>query len=131
DADFVNDLRTIAEFKNPLYGSVTEFNHYTQLPAFFGGIENMSRRQWIPRSEYNPEEGPVRVPYVACYDEFRDATGTCHTWDQGADLSEIAANYISQYENYYVFNNFQRDRLGFQPGNVLNRVASRYFLPLT
>jgi hypothetical protein len=118
--------------------------HYSNLPAMFGGYENMAKRRFVPRVDYinalNASNGlapedraslPVKVPYLACYDEFVDSVETCHRWDQGADSYEIVANNLTAYREYYVFNNFQRDRVGFDPFNVYTRTLSRYFLPLT
>jgi uncharacterized protein DUF4953 len=111
--------------------------HYTNFPALFGGAENMAARRFMPRSEYlatlgsNNPLAPVKVPYLSCYDEFVDSVETCHRWDAGVDNYEIVANSLTSYREYYVFNNFQRDRVGFDPFTVYQRTASRYFLPLT
>jgi hypothetical protein len=118
--------------------------HYTNFPALFGGAENMASRRFMPRSEYlaalsssnglpaaQRAAAPVKVPYLSCYDEFVDSVDTCHRWDQGVDNYEIVANSLTAYREYYVFNNFQRDRVGFDPFTVYQRTASRYFLPLT
>ncbi|HTV21416.1 MAG TPA: hypothetical protein VMG12_22165, partial [Polyangiaceae bacterium] len=74
---------------------------------------------------------PVKVPYLSCYDEFVDSVENCHRWDQGVDNYEIVSNNLTAYREYYVFNNFQRDRVGFDPIQVYTRTLSRYFLPLT
>jgi hypothetical protein len=118
--------------------------HYTNLPSMFGGYENISKRRFIPRTDYltslNSSNAlpadqrslvPVKVPYLSCYDEFVDSIDVCHRWDQGADNYEIVANTLTAYREYYVFNNFQRDRVGFDSFQVYTRTASRYFLPLT
>ncbi len=118
--------------------------HYANYPALLGGYQNIRDRQFIPRSEYlqNLEAAndlpaadrammPVKVPYLSCYDEFVDAVDTCHRWDQGADNYEIVQNNLNGYREYYVFNNFQRDRIGFDSFQVFLRTAQRYFLPLT
>lgn len=118
--------------------------HYSNLPAMFGGSENIAKRRFVPRTDYitalNASNGlaaedraslPVKVPYLSCYDEFVDSVESCHRWDQGADNYEIVANNLTAYREYYVFNNFQRDRVGFDPFNVYTRTLSRYFLPLT
>jgi hypothetical protein len=118
--------------------------HYTNLPAMFGGYENMAKRRFVPRSDYlaslnasnalpiaQRSSVPVKVPYLSCYDEFVDSVDGCHRWDQGADNYEIVANNLTAYREYYVFNNFQKDRVGFDPFNVYTRTLSRYFLPLT
>jgi hypothetical protein len=125
-------------------GMGMSLGHYSNYPALFGGHENLAKRRLMPRTEYldalasanalpAAERGlsPVKVPYLSCYDEFVDSVETCHRWDQGADNYEIVANNLTSYREYYVFNNFQRDRVGFDPFNVYQRTASRYFLPLT
>ena len=133
DAEFRDALETVASWRNPLFGSLGEYYHYSRYPELFGGVENLQNRQWINREAFDAEAdgSPIRVPYVACYDEYRDATGTCHTWDEGADPYEISMHFVNYYRDYYVFNNFQRDRLGFSSFDVFSRVLSRYFLPLT
>ncbi len=134
DGDFRDLVKAYAGSTNPLFGSLTETVHYTSLPASFGGYENMSRRHYVPRGEYeglkdDPAQ-PLRVPYIACFDEYLDATPTCHTWDEGADPYEIVMNWVNSYNEYYLFNNFQRDRVGFDSIDVFQRVTSRYFLPV-
>ena len=71
------------------------------------------------------------MPYLSCYDEYVDSVETCHRYDIGADNYEIVSNSLTGYREYYVFNNFQRDRVGFDPFGVAVRTAQRYFLPLT
>ena len=130
---------------NPLYGGLGEQIHYTHLPSLMGngdveaGIANLEKRKWISRTEFentkcdaeNMNAGcAMRVPYVACYDEYRDATPLCHTWDEGADAFEINRNFVNSYKQYYVFNNFARDRVGYSPWDTLNRSLGRYFLPI-
>ena len=118
--------------------------HYTNLPAMFDGSENIAKRRFMPRSDYlallNTSNAlpaseraslPVKVPYLSCYDEFVDSVENCHRWDQGVDNYEIVANNLTAYREYYVFNNFQRDRVGFDSFQVYTRTLSRYFLPLT
>lgn len=117
-----------------------QYGHYQDYPALFGGYQNIAKRKFIPRTDYlnslnaaqgNPAQAPVKVPYLSCYDEYVDSVDVCHRWDSGADNYEIVSNYVNLYEQYYVFNNFQRDRVGFDPFMVAQRTASRYFLPLT
>jgi hypothetical protein len=128
----------------PFQPNGSQLAHYTNLPAMFGGYENLGKRRFVPRTDYlaslNGSNAlpadqralvPVKVPYLACYDEFVDSVEECHRWDQGADGYEIVANNLRAYREYYVFNNFQKDRVGFDPFNVYTRTLSRYFLPLT
>lgn len=118
--------------------------HYSNLPTLFGGYQNLAKRRFVPRVDYinalnssnalavaDRASVPVKVPYLACYDEFVDSVENCHRWDQGVDNYEIVANNLTAYREYYVFNNFQRDRVGFDPFQVYTRTLSRYFLPLT
>jgi uncharacterized protein DUF4953 len=118
--------------------------HYSNFPAMFGGYQNISNRRFVARADYlnslNASQDlpaaqratiPVKVPYLSCYDEFVDSVENCHRWDQGADNYEIVANNLTAYREYYVFNNFQRDRVGFDSFQVYTRTLQRYFLPLT
>jgi hypothetical protein len=125
---------------SPIMGQGLEYAlniHYTDFPTRLGGVAGIADRRWIPRSEYVNQydstgaTGPLKVPYMSCYDEFADSVETCHRWDHGADAYEITSNLIQRYKEYYVFTNFQRDRVGFSGIAVLNNVASRYLLPLT
>ncbi|MEY2935368.1 MAG: hypothetical protein RL033_6117 [Pseudomonadota bacterium] len=119
-------------------------SHYTNYPALMGGYQNIAKRRFMPRTEYldtlNQAQNltaaqraslPVKVPYLSCYDEFVDSVETCHRYDLGADNYEIVSNSLTGYREYYVFNNFYRDRIGFDPFQVAVRTAQRYFLPLT
>jgi hypothetical protein len=118
--------------------------HYANYPHLLGGVANLKDRTFIPRSKYLQDleaannlpaadraQVPVKVPYLSCYDEFVDSVDVCHRWDQGADNYEITQNNMNAYREYYVFNNFQRDRIGFDSFQVFLRTAQRYFLPLT
>jgi hypothetical protein len=51
-------------------------------------------------------------------------------FDRGADPYELAQNAITSYQQYYLFNNFQRNRLGFNPDGYLDRITERYLDPL-
>ncbi len=109
--------------------------HYTDLPGLLGGVDNLkdAKRKWIPRADWQNSDanGPLKVPYMSCYDEYVDAVESCHRWDHGADQYEIVADYVQRYQEYYVFNNFQRDRIGFSGFDVLVRAMDRYMLPIT
>jgi hypothetical protein len=130
-------VEAFADVRVPLAGSLTEVVHYTRLPGMFGSVGALQDRRWIPRADYvaardeEPEAAPLRVPYIACYDEYVDATALCHRWDEGADPFEITTQYINTYREYYPLVNLQRDRVGFDPSAVGNRMTDRYFLPIT
>jgi hypothetical protein len=72
-------------------------------------------------------EGRPMVPYYFCSDEFAGNL-TCQRFDAGPDPYEQATDIISRYENFYLYNNFKRDRQSFHSsGGYLSRIKSRYF----
>jgi hypothetical protein len=71
--------------------------------------------------------GKAMVPYFFCSDEFVGNL-TCARFDSGADAFEQAQDIISRYENFYLLNNFKRDRYTFHTsGAYLDRIYGRYF----
>ena len=75
----------------------------------------------------------LRVPYRFCSDEFAGSGTTCRRFDQGADVFESTENDISTYENYYLFNNWKRDRWGWMPNYTRSYDAfiyDRYYDPM-
>lgn len=118
-------------------------SHYSVFPEYFDGHENLEKRRFMPRVDYErvrrestalgaeaARAVPVKVPYMSCYDEYRGSIESCNTWDIGADHYEIVSNYIAGYKEYYVFNNFSRDRINFSSFDVFNRVRGRYLVPI-
>jgi hypothetical protein len=76
----------------------------------------------------------LRVPYRFCSDEFAGASTTCRRFDQGADVYETTQNDISTYKNYYIFNNWKRDRWGWQPfytKSYDSYLYDRYYDPMS
>lgn len=70
------------------------------------------------------------VPYFFCGDEFVGNL-TCMRYDAGADAYEQAADTISRYENYYLLNNFKRDRYLFHLSSSYgSNIVTRYLEPL-
>jgi hypothetical protein len=125
-------LEAMGDVRMPLQGSLTV--HYTQLPDMFGDSAALERRSLLPRSHYLAArargDAPLRVPYIACYEEYVDATPYCHRWDAGADPYEITMHYVNTYREYYPLVNFQRDRVAFSPAAVGDRMTDRFFLPV-
>lgn len=68
----------------------------------------------------------VMVPYKFCSDEFEGASTGCEAFDRGADVYEVAANAMTTYRNYYIFDAFRRDRLGFDPEGYYDHIQMRY-----
>lgn len=76
------------------------------------------------------KDGHPLVPYYFCSDEFAGNL-TCQRFDSGADAYEQASDIISRYQNFYIMNNFKRDRATFHSSLAyLDRIEGRYFDPL-
>lgn len=121
------------------YDSLLDSTHYTQIPYMMGdndpdkGIQRLAIRDIRPyetvktlQAEQDPNR-PVEVPYMFCSDEWRGAIPSCQLWDEGADMYEQVHNVIDSWRNYYVLNNFRRDRWGWDPYSTFRRSFSRYF----
>jgi hypothetical protein len=112
--------------------------HYTKLPQLVSlddrsdvHVSEMRKGQLAKNCAYpddvdHDRSGHLAVPYKFCSDEFEGASPDCNVYDRGADVYEIAANAIDTYRNYYLFNNFKRDRLGFNPIDYLDRIYVRH-----
>lgn len=116
---------------------------YTEFPEIVGGLESLRAREdvrfgalvdgtgtfeaGVPTST---ADGRPTVPYRYCGDEFSDFSPECLRYDAGADVYETVMSQIDTYWNYYIFNNFMRQRLGFDPDAIQSRVYSRYFSKL-
>src|SRR5262249_42739404 len=74
--------------------------------------------------------GHPLVPYYFCSDEFAGNL-TCQRFDSGADAYEQVSDWISSYQNFYIYNNFKRDKQSFHTSLAYkDRIASRYFDPI-
>jgi hypothetical protein len=70
------------------------------------------------------------VPYRFNSDEYSNGYPTNNLWDEGESFSEIAAAATEAYHNYYFFNSYKRDRVGFGlfgPDFLIGRLQQRYF----
>ena len=124
--------------------------HYDETARPDGAVDTSeSNRDWVPKpwlyerttggnawmtdpaveSKAGGSNSRIMVPYKMCADEFRNTSLGCNVFDEGADLYEITENVIQMYENYYVFNNFGRDRLewGWNDDSYVGRIYGRYF----
>ncbi len=71
--------------------------------------------------------GNPEVPYYFASDDFVGNL-TCERFDAGADTFEQAQDIISRYNDYYILNNFKRDRATFQSSmGYLDYIYDRYF----
>lgn len=66
-------------------------------------------RSWVSFDPQNPPQ--AEVPYLFCDNTFDRQTPFCATFDYGASTYEIFENYKSWWEDYFFFNNFDRNRL--------------------
>ena len=110
---------------------------YTTYPNLFSdGVNGLDERVDVPYSDVTPG-GPggyvlsdsrarPMAPYYFCSDEFVTNL-TCQRFDSGADAFEQAQDLVSRYKNFYLLNNFKRDRLTFHTSLAYkDRIASRY-----
>ncbi|MHB8873585.1 MAG: zinc-dependent metalloprotease, partial [Myxococcaceae bacterium] len=116
--------------------------HYTRLPALAdlndrsdidaSGVTRSILRTDCAYPDLVDHDALKRlvVPYKFCSDEFEGVGVGCAAFDKGGDVYEVAASTIEDYKNYYIFNNFKRDRLGFSPDDYFDRVYWRYLDPL-
>jgi len=112
---------------------------YQSYPSLFAsGIDGINKRQDVPFSHIEPlmignnsilsdENGQPLVPYYFCSDEFVGNL-TCQRFDAGADAYEQAIDIISRYKNFYLYNNFKRDKQSFHTSDAyMGRISGRYF----
>jgi hypothetical protein len=125
----------------PWIGKPWEAVPYTVYPTLFtnGDFTKIANRTDVPYSSlmtdgntglfsYNDGRNQLPVvPYFFCSDEFVGNL-TCARFDSGADAYEQAADLISRYENFYLMNNFKRDRYTFHSSLAYqSRITDRYF----
>ncbi|GAB4302183.1 MAG: hypothetical protein Kow0090_17720 [Myxococcota bacterium] len=55
------------------------------------------------------------VPYGFCSDEYSGSGTTCNIWDAGADAFEVIDFITRRYRQYYIYDNFKRNKLIFSP----------------
>ena len=127
-------------FPSPLYvfGQALASVNYTSYPKLFTtGIAGLEARADVPYSEITATGGQTgekidsqnrpMVPYFFCSDEFVGNL-TCQRFDSGADAFEQSADLISRYHNFYLLNDFKRDRYTFHTSSSYpSRIAGRYF----
>jgi hypothetical protein len=117
---------------------------YTDWPQVVGGgdVSRLQQRADVPYTSLRPDAylasqglpDPLRdqmdrpvVPYMFCSDEQADLNPDCLRYDQGADVYETMHAVADSYWNYYIFSNFRRQRLGFNPDSAFTRTRDRFF----
>ncbi len=110
--------------------------HYSFYPMLISDSLNYDDRieAMYARSNINyrmEEADPeiIRVPYKFCSDEYAGGSAECERWDQGMDNFERVSKRISDYQSYYWFDAFKRERLGWgvSPFDYVSRLYSRTF----
>lgn len=115
---------------------------YTDWPEVIGSPERLQERADVPYTSLRPDmylasqgltdnlrdaqNRPI-VPYMFCSDEQADLNPDCLRYDQGADAYETMHSVSDNYWNFYIFANFRRQRLGFNPDSAFTRTRDRYF----
>jgi hypothetical protein len=69
---------------------------------------------------------PVEVPYMYCSGWEVGAVLPCNVYDSGADYYELTRDWIDRHAGYYPFTNFRRDRVFFEPFDVMSAKLARY-----
>jgi hypothetical protein len=114
------------------------YNDYRKIPDYLCGAggcasddvrrEVINTRTWV---EFDPQNPPVNeVPFLFCDNYYDRMTPFCATFDYGANLREIHANYYTLWSQYFFFNNFARERLdplAWNPSRALTPVLLSMF----
>ncbi len=120
----------------PAMKTFREANDYRDLPAHVGSVAAMFDRgtrvwDWRDPSQRTPAAltalHAVEVPYLFCSDEFAGWMPTCRRFDFGASAGEQVEADYTRYKNYFLFNNFLRNRLFLNPRAIINRGYSVYY----
>jgi len=128
--------QTFDDFTTPSF-PYNEIWHYTTVMNAFPEYSDAFDREWMRIDDFaalrtpTSPASPVRVPYLFCGDEWTEAMTSCNLYDAGADPFEQARHMIDQYRAYYYFNNFSRDRLGWDSFQVYWRALFYTFLPIS
>ena len=124
-------IRDFDDRISPAYTKLLEGYHYMDIADRMGNVENFSKRELVKYdvikegSAAGDINRPVEVPYMFCTDDWVGVDSSCHRWDHGADPYEQSYLVAQKYRNYYVFNNFSRDSLNFDPFGLVSRTYSR------
>ncbi|MCP4501220.1 MAG: hypothetical protein GY822_14770 [Deltaproteobacteria bacterium] len=114
--------------------------HYTYLPEIVSNAATFNERvaDMYARSNINfrktdermeqYDASYVEVPYIFCSDEYRGASASCFTWDQGVDTYERSTKMVEDYRNYYIFDAYKRQKVNFGWAfSYMQRVYGRKF----
>lgn len=113
--------------------------HYTYYPelvsdaaTYEARVAALYRRKNVAYRAAEADEGLVRVPYRFCGDNYVAGAQDCERWDQGVDAYERVMKHAADYQNYYWYNAFRRDRLAFGSDvyAYVSRLYQRTFRPM-
>ncbi len=132
----VETFNSSAAAGGPALKTFREANDYRDLPTHLGSVNAMYDRgtrawDWRDPAQRTPAAlaslHQVEVPYAFCSDEFAGWMPTCRRFDFGASAGEqIEAGYI-RYKNYFLFNNYLRNRLFLNTRAIINRGYQIYY----
>ena len=116
------DMRTVSKYGD-IYLSVRPDLVSNFAVACGPSVDKMGTACAVPTEL----QGKVRHPYMFGSDEFADIGNVpVFRFDSGADPYEQIQFVTSVYENRYIFDNFRRNRVGFNTRAVNNRIMGRY-----
>ena len=132
------DINKVAEYLNRYQISYLQDGLASVTPV----PENIWQRGYLPFTTivasvaadgYNAFS---EVPYKFCPDELSWSSNIdCQPYDKGANFREITRDRYQRYQDYYLFNNFKRDRASFNDSTYVNgylqRLQNYYFGPMT
>ncbi|MCA9554384.1 MAG: hypothetical protein KC933_30390 [Myxococcales bacterium] len=113
--------------------------HYTFYPelvsdaAEYGArADALYRRKTVGFRKVSENPLLVEVPYRFCGDSYVGAAADCERWDQGVDNFERTLKHVLDYQNYYWFNAFKRERLAFGTNvyGYIGYIYKRQFMPM-
>lgn len=109
--------------------------HYTTVMQSFPEFTDAYDRRFMRIGEVertrDEADGPVRVPYLFCSDEWVGALLSCQVFDAGSDPYEMTRNLVQRWRTLYYFTDFKRDRLGWDAFTAFYSHFFYTFLPVS
>lgn len=94
----------------------------------FGYAEKVERADGSVVTVQEQRQTPAALKeYQFCTDEHVGLNPNCNTFDEGTNLSEIAAHHVSAYKDLYLRRNFRNNRKNFslyQDANYVGQIGS-------
>lgn len=113
--------------------------HYTFYPELISNaatyeerVQALYQRKSLNFRKVEMQRDLVAVPYNFCGDAYASGAEDCERWDQGADAFERVQKHRLDYQNYYWFNAFKRERIAFGVDvfSYISRLYNRTYEPM-